>query len=50
VRVSLRDGFDYNEAEFGSGSTKTIGMMKMEFQESYGQFAYIRLNQNGVVR
>lgn len=50
VRVSLRDGFDYSEAEFGSGSTKTMGVMKMEFQESYGQFAYIRLNQNGVVR
>lgn len=50
VRVSLRNGFEYSEAEFGSGSTTTKGAIELDFKDSYGQFAYIHLTQNGVVK
>ena len=50
VKVSLRTGFEYAEAEYGSGTGKSTGAIKLEFKDSYGQFAYLHLNQNGVVR
>ena len=50
VRVSLRKSFEYTEAEFGSGSTTTKGAIKLDFTDSYGQFANIHLTQNGVLR
>ncbi len=50
VSVALRNGFEYLKAEYGSGTTKTSGEIKLDFNDSYGQFAYIHLNQNGPVR
>jgi hypothetical protein len=50
VRVSLRSGFEYTEAEYGSGSTKATGGVKLDFTDSYGQFAYIHLTQSGIPR
>jgi hypothetical protein len=48
VRVSLRKGFEYLEAEFGSGSTTATGRVKLDLKDSYGQFARIHLTQNGI--
>ena len=50
VSVALRNGFEYLKAEYGSGTTKTTGEIKLDMKDSYGQFAYIHLNQNGPVR
>ena len=50
ARISLRKSFEYSEAEFGSGTTTTSGAIKLDFKDSYGQFAYIHLTQNGVVK
>jgi hypothetical protein len=50
VKVSLRSGFEYTEAEYGAGTSKSMGNVKMELDNSYGQFAYLHLNQNGPVR
>ena len=50
VRVALRSGVGYTEAEYGSGTSKTTGDIKLEFTDSYGQLAYFHLNQNGPVR
>jgi hypothetical protein len=50
VRVSLPDGFEYSEAEFGSGSTRATGAVKLDLKDSYGQFAHIHLTQNGIPR
>ncbi len=50
VRVSLRSGFEYSEAEYGSGSTRATGGVKLDFKDSYGQFARIHLTQNGIPR
>lgn len=48
VRVALRSGFEYAEAEYGSGSTAATGGVKLDFKDSYGQFARIHLTQNGI--
>ena len=48
VRVTLRGGFEYLEAEYGSGSTRATGGVKLDLKDSYGQFAYIHLTQNGI--
>ena len=48
VRVSLRSGIEYTEAEYGSGSTTATGGVKLGLKDSYGQFARIRLTQNGI--
>lgn len=50
VTVSLRSGFEYTAAEFGSGTGKSTGEVKMEFKDSYGQFAYLHMNGNGPIR
>jgi hypothetical protein len=48
VRVSLRSGFEYAEAEYGSGSMTATGGVKLDLKDSYGQFARIHLTQNGI--
>lgn len=48
VRVNLRDGFEYTEAEYGSGSTQATGGVPLDFKDSYGHFARIHLTQNGI--
>ncbi len=50
VKVSLQSGFEYLEAEYGSGSGKSTGAIKLEFKDSYGQFAYLHMNGNGPIR
>ncbi|MFQ5913710.1 MAG: DUF1326 domain-containing protein [Nitrospinota bacterium] len=50
VRVTLPDGFEYTEAEFGSGSTKAKGAIELDFTDRYGQFAMLHLTQSGPVR
>jgi hypothetical protein len=50
VRVQLPNGFEYLEAEYGSGSTRSSGDVEHAFSDSYGQFAYLHLTQSGPVR
>ena len=50
ITVSLRSGFEYTSAEYGSGTSKSMGEVKMEFKDSYGQFAYLHMNGNGPIR
>jgi hypothetical protein len=50
AQIVLPDGFEYEVADIGSASTKTSGPMTVELRDSYGQFANIHLNSNGVVR
>ena len=49
VSVALRNGFEYLTAEYGSGTTKTTGEIKLDFKDSYGQLANIHLSHAGVV-
>src|SRR5262249_26710830 len=50
ARIDLPHGFEYDIAEIGSGTTTTEGKIKLDMQASHGQFAYIHLNNRGVVR
>lgn len=50
ARIDLPHGFEYELAEIGSANTEATGEIKLSFKASYGQFAAIHLNNNGVVR
>ena len=50
ARIDLPDGFEYEIAEVGSGTTKTQGNIVLDLKNSYGQFARLHLNNNGVIR
>lgn len=50
ARINLPNGFEYTVAEMGSGTTKTTGAIKLDLNESYGQFNKLHMNQDGVIR
>lgn len=49
-QIVLPEGFEYAVAEVGSASSKTDGPVKVSTKDTYGQFARLHLNNNGVVR
>jgi hypothetical protein len=50
ARIDLPHGFEYELAEIGSGTAKTEGKVELDLKSTYGQFAHLHLNNNGVVR
>jgi len=50
VRIDLPNGFEYEIAEIGNASTKTGGKIPMHFENRYGQFHNLHMNNQGVVR
>ena len=50
ARIDLPHGFEYALAEIGSGTTRSTHEIALDFENSYGQFAEIHLDGNGVVR
>ncbi len=50
VRIDLPHGFEYEIAEIGSDTTKATGEIKLDLENSYGQFAELHLSNSGVVR
>jgi hypothetical protein len=48
-RIDLPNGFEYSLAEMGRGWSKTNGAIKLEFADSYGQFARLHLSDRGIV-
>ena len=50
ARMELPQGLEYSVAEMGRGWSKSMGAIRMDLADSYGQFADIHLCQNGVVR
>jgi len=50
AQIVLPNGFEYEIAEIGSGTTKTQGSIQLDLKASYGQFAHLHLNNKGVVR
>jgi hypothetical protein len=50
VRIEQPDGFEFAVAEIGRGWSKATGPVSFELDDTYGQFARIHLNQNGMVR
>jgi len=49
ARIDLPDGFEYSIAEMGSGTSTSHGPLPMALENSYGQFAHLHLNNQGVV-
>ncbi|NML95996.1 DUF1326 domain-containing protein [Novosphingobium olei] len=50
AQIRLPDGFEYEVAEIGSGSSRSFSPMQLEHAASYGQFAHLHLDSHGVVR
>ncbi|NML95749.1 DUF1326 domain-containing protein [Novosphingobium olei] len=50
AQIRLPEGFEYDVAEVGSGTSRSFVPMKLDHAESYGQFAHIHLDSHGVVR
>ena len=50
AQIHLPDGFEYEVAEVGSGTSRAIHPMQLEHGSSYGQFAHLHLDSHGVVR
>jgi hypothetical protein len=50
ARIDLPDGFEYELAEIGSGTSHSQGNVALDLRDSYAQFARIHLNNHGVVR
>ena len=50
ARIDLTEGFEYTLAEVGRGWTDATSPMKIHLSDTYGQFASLHLNQNGVIR
>lgn len=50
ARIDLPDGFEYQVAEMGSGTSRVEGPIPFKLESSYAQIAHLHLNQNGVMR
>jgi hypothetical protein len=50
AQILLPEGFEYEIAEVGSGSSHTSGPVVVSIDDKYGQFAHLHLNNKGVVR
>ena len=51
AQIRLPDGFEYEVAEIGSGTSRTTGgPMQIEITEKYAQLAHLHLSTHGVVR
>lgn len=50
ARIDLPHGFEYSLAEMGRGTSRVKGRVPMDLEDSYGQFAQIRLSNTGIVR
>ncbi|HVE01072.1 MAG TPA: DUF1326 domain-containing protein [Sphingomicrobium sp.] len=51
AQIRLPDGFEYEVAEIGSASSRTLGgPMNIEIASKYAQFAHLHLDSHGVVR
>ena len=47
ARVTLRSDFGQSETEYGSGTTRATGAVKLDLKDTHGQFARIQMTQNG---
>lgn len=49
VRIDIPGGIEFELAEIGSGSSKITGAIKLELNDSYGQWNILRHGPSGVV-
>ena len=49
AKIVMPGGFEFTEAEMGSGTTQTSTAIALDFADSYGQFAMIHMTPEGPV-
>ena len=49
VRIDIPGGIEFDQAEIGSASTKATGAIKLDLNDSYGQWHFMRHAPGGVV-
>jgi hypothetical protein len=49
VRIDIPNGIEFEIAEIGSASTKAIGPIELDLNDSYGQFNIVRHSGTGVI-
>lgn len=50
AQIYLPEGFEYETAEIGSATSRASGPVRVEIDDKYAQFAWLHLNNHGVVR
>lgn len=50
ARIDLPNGFEYEIAEVGSGTSRARGNIELNLQNTYAQFAHLHMNNHGLVR
>ena len=50
VRISLPNGIEFDLAEIGSGTTKTMASIALDLKDTYFHFTVLRQSGKGVVR
>lgn len=50
AQIRLPNGFEYEVAEVGSGTSRSIAPMTLQHSASYGQFAHLHLDSHGIVK
>jgi hypothetical protein len=50
VRVALRDGFEFGEAEFASATTRSKSAVRLDFANTHAHLASLHLTGTGIVR
>jgi hypothetical protein len=50
VRINLPNGIEFDLAEIGSGTTKTMASIALDLKDTYFHFTVLRQSGNGVVR
>jgi hypothetical protein len=48
--IYLPGGFEYTFAEVGSGNSRVTAGLQLGLSNSYGQFCWLHMNQDGVIR
>ena len=50
VRIDIPNGMEFELAEVGSATTSSMGAVRLELRDTYGQFNRLRHSGRGVVR
>jgi hypothetical protein len=49
VRINIPDGIEFEMAEIGSATSRATGAIKLDLEDTYGQFNHLRHSGKGVV-
>jgi hypothetical protein len=50
VQISIPDGIEFETAEIGSASSKATAAIRLDLDDTYGQWTLLRHSGTGVVR